>query len=76
MDAPIGGTMAHSPDTPFQFILMIHQSATGQVLIDALAPVGLEVEREAEVLGLRQDSSSVRIDAVVPVIRCPSPPTM
>lgn len=54
---------AHAPDTPYQFILMIPQSATEQVLLDALATVGLQVERGIEVTGFEQETSGVRIDA-------------
>ncbi|MBP2297609.1 FAD-dependent monooxygenase [Azospirillum picis] len=52
-----------APDTPFPFILMVPQSETEAVLIDALGKAGLEVEREIEVTGLDQASDQVRVTA-------------
>lgn len=68
IDFFVSGTMvkydkARVPDTPFQFILMIPQSATEEVLIDALAEAGLDVERDVEVVGFEQGDDGVRISA-------------
>ncbi|MEF2070839.1 FAD-dependent monooxygenase [Consotaella aegiceratis] len=54
---------ASSDDTPFQFILMIPQSRTEAVLLDALREDGIEVERGVDVTGFEQDEAGVRVTA-------------
>jgi 2-polyprenyl-6-methoxyphenol hydroxylase-like FAD-dependent oxidoreductase len=52
---------AEAPDTPFRFILLLPQSRTEAVLIEALGASGLEVERDTEVTGLTQDGDGVQV---------------
>ncbi|GAC1346791.1 MAG: hypothetical protein NVSMB18_29960 [Acetobacteraceae bacterium] len=62
----IGGLrydQADAPDTPFQFVLMIPQSATERVLLEGLSESGLEVDRGIRVTGSAQDEREVRLTA-------------
>jgi 2-polyprenyl-6-methoxyphenol hydroxylase-like FAD-dependent oxidoreductase len=57
---------ASAPDTPFRFILMLPQTETEAVLLDALDDAWLAVEREVEVTGLTLQADGVRVEAQDP----------
>ncbi|ENV69682.1 FAD-dependent oxidoreductase [Acinetobacter towneri] len=62
----IGGVQydkAHAPDTPFRHLLMIPQSATEEVLVEALSEKGIYVERNVEVTNFEQNEESVSVEA-------------
>lgn len=50
---------ADADDTPYPFILMIPQSRTEAILIEACAAAGVDVERGVEVTGVEQDADVV-----------------
>lgn len=52
----------HRLDTPFPYILIIPQSRTEELLEKSALDAGAEIERGAEVTGVRQDSESVRVE--------------
>jgi 2-polyprenyl-6-methoxyphenol hydroxylase-like FAD-dependent oxidoreductase len=54
---------ASAPDTPYRFILMLPQTQTEAVLLEALDAAWLAVEREVEVTGLTPHPDGVRVEA-------------
>ncbi|MEZ6188376.1 MAG: FAD-dependent monooxygenase [Planctomycetota bacterium] len=47
-------------ESPYPFVLVLPQSSTEELLIERARALGVEVEREVELLGLTQDAGGVR----------------
>lgn len=50
---------AASPDTPYQFMVLLPQSQTEAILIEDLSAQGVEVERGVTITGLEQDTDAI-----------------